>query len=257
MNQFRAIPSGACLYDMAHDRPGGHLETAEHIVLESDIRELARAESPRRVHATLHCHSSLRRRHLSLSIIDYYYLAVRVGRNNRPHDYVLDLRFVDSSIALTRHVPWRWILGASVLAASAAATAWYATVLAPKWSYAATLSATLLALTTCACLVVVFRLVETLALRSIHGRATVLVYRGGPGTLRAVRPFMRKLAAHIRLAAAARRPTKAEHLRDELREHHRLKEAGVLQQEVYDASKALILAQHTRARTERGSSRKS
>jgi len=48
----------------------------------------------------------------------------------------------------------------------------------------------------------------------------------------------------VRLAAAARLSTRAEHLRDELREHYRLKEAGVLAGETYDTSKARILAQH-------------
>jgi hypothetical protein len=55
---------------------------------------------------------------------------------------------------------------------------------------------------------------------------------------------MGKLGAHVRLAAAARRSTRVEHLRDELREHYRLKEAGVLAGETYDAGKARILAQH-------------
>jgi hypothetical protein len=72
----------------------------------------------------------------------------------------------------------------------------------------------------------------------------VLEYRGGAGTLRRIRPFMLKLGAHVRLAAAARRSTRVEHLRAELREHYRLKEAGVLACEAYDAGKARILAQH-------------
>ena len=84
----------------------------------------------------------------------------------------------------------------------------------------------------------------TFALYSLHGRATLLTYTGGPGTLRAVQNVGGKLASHIRLAIARRRASKAEYLRDEMREHFRLKEAGVLQQEMYEASKARILAQH-------------
>jgi hypothetical protein len=81
-------------------------------------------------------------------------------------------------------------------------------------------------------------------LHSLHGRGALLEYRGGAGTLRRARPFMRKLAAHVQLAAAARRATMAEHLRDELREHYRLKEAGVLAPGTYDACKRRILARH-------------
>ena len=96
---------------------------------------------------------------------------------------------------------------------------------------------------------------ETLDLHAaafvFHGRAVLLEYTSGPGTARLARPFMRKLAAHIQLAAAARRSTHAEHLRDELREHHRLKEAAVLSVEQYEASKVRILAQHTVTRRKR------
>jgi hypothetical protein len=59
-----------------------------------------------------------------------------------------------------------------------------------------------------------------------------------------VRPFTQKLAAHIRIAIAARRSSRVEHLRDEMREHFRLKEAGVLPNEEYEACKRRILAKH-------------
>jgi hypothetical protein len=43
---------------------------------------------------------------------------------------------------------------------------------------------------------------------------------------------------------AARRPSKAMHLRDEMREHARLHETGVLSKLEYEACKARILAEH-------------
>jgi hypothetical protein len=58
---------------------------------------------------------------------------------------------------------------------------------------------------------------------------------------------MAKLAAHIRLSSAARRRTKAEHLRDEMREHLRLKELGVLSAGEYEKAKVRILDQHSPA----------
>jgi len=45
----------------------------------------------------------------------------------------------------------------------------------------------------------------------------------------------------------ARRRTKAEHLRDEMREHLRLKEIGVLPAEEYETAKVRILDQHSPA----------
>jgi hypothetical protein len=90
-----------------------------------------------------------------------------------------------------------------------------------------------------------YRTTETVSLFSTCGAARLLEFTGGPGTFRSLRPFVAKLMAHIRLAAAARRSTKAEHLRDEMREHQRLRELGVLSQSDYEASRTLILGQHS------------
>lgn len=184
---------------------------------------------------------------MKLSIIDYYYLGVCIVQGAAaPQEYVLDLRFVDPRFALTRRIPWRCIRAALALTAAAAAAAmWFAaeTQLRPR-HIAALMSAALFAGAALAYLAVAARFVETITLHSLHGRAAVLEYRGGVGTLRRARPFLRTLAAHVRLAAAARRSTMAEHLRDELREHYRLKEVGVLAGDSYDASKARILARH-------------
>lgn len=211
------------------------------------MREIPHFRSQRRVHATLQCRSRLQRRRLNLSIIDYYYLAVCLVQSAAaPQEYVLDLRFVDPAFAFSRRVPRRCIWAALALSAAAiVSTMWFAAeTTAPRRHLAALISAALFAGAVLAYLAVAVRLVETVALHSLHGRAAVLEYRGSAGTLRRARPFMRKLAAHVQLAAAARRATMAEHLRDELREHHRLKEAGVLAAETYDACKRRILARH-------------
>lgn len=224
------------------------MQAAEHIVLESDEREIPQLRSRRREHASLQCRSRLQRRSVRLCIIDYYYLGVRTAqRAAAPQEYVLDLRFIDPSFALTRRIPWRCIWAAIALTAAAAVTCAMVYAAETEWRerYLAALAcAALLAGTVMAYLAVAARLVETVTLYSLHGRGALLEYRGGAGTLRRVRPFLRKLAAHVQLAAAARRATLAEHLRDELREHYRLKEAGVLAAETYDACKMRILARH-------------
>jgi hypothetical protein len=98
-----------------------------------------------------------------------------------------------------------------------------------------------------ATLVGVYRTTETVSLFSIHGAARLMECTGGPGTHRVFRRFMAKLAAHIRFASAARRRAKAEHLRDEMREHLRLKEIGVLSAGEYATAKGRILDQHSPA----------
>ena len=222
------------------------MQGTEHILLESEVREVPKPGSARKVHAALRCYDRLRRRGLELAIIDYYYLAVRTGRVGSSREYVLDLRFIDRSLGLTRHYPWRWAAMTFAMAMTAAFSAWrIGSSTVPWWQHPwLPICAATLALTACACLVCAWRLTETLVLRSSHGRATMLEFTGRLGTLRMVHKFARKLAAHIELAIAARRPSGAEHLRDEMREHFRLKEAGVLSQQQYEASKARILSRH-------------
>jgi hypothetical protein len=225
------------------------LQRNEHILLESEVREVPQPGRARKIHATLHCYDRLRRRGLELAIIDYYYLAVRTGRNGSLSEYVLDLRFIDRSLALRKHYPWRCAAVAVALAMASGFGIWRIGSSTVSWWQHPWLPmcAALFALTACACLVCVWRLTETLVLHSVRGRATLLEYTGRLGTLRTVHKFRPKLAAHIQLAIAARRSSEAEHLRDEMREHFRLRETGVLSQEQYDASKARILAQHAPA----------
>jgi hypothetical protein len=99
-------------------------------------------------------------------------------------------------------------------------------------------------LAVCAALVAMYRTTETLALFSVCGRARLLELTGGVGSFRAIRRFTRALAAHVKIATAARRRTRGEHLRDEMREHLRLREAGVLSEQEYETSKRRILARH-------------
>lgn len=216
-------------------------QTSEHILLESEARDIPDRDRARVTHATLQCRSRLRMHRLELAIIDYYYLAVRTSRSGPGRDYVLDLRFVDSSIRATGHGPWKCLLVASVLASAVVVSLYW-------WPHQLLLRATAAGLAVCSGLVCMWRTADTLSLRSLHGGATLLEFTGGLGARRANRGFARKLAAHIQFAAADRNKGRAEHLRDEMREHFRLREAGVLSQEQYDASKARILAQHTPVR---------
>jgi hypothetical protein len=222
------------------------LQGTEHILLESDVREVPEPGRARKVHAALRCYDRLRRHRLELAIIDYYYLAVRTGRTGSLREYVLDLRFIDRSLGLTKHFPRRCVAVTLALAIAAAFSVYRIDSSTVPWGQHRLLPmcAATFVLTACACLVCAWRMTETLTLHSIHGRATLLEYTGGLGTLRMAHQFTRKLAAHIQLAIAARRSSEGEHLRDEMREHFRLKESGVLSQEQYEASKARILAQH-------------
>lgn len=184
---------------------------------------------------------------VELDIIDYYYLSVRMHRRGAPvNGYVLDLRFAAASVLRYRHLPWKWIAAALAFGALSAAGIWRIGVAAMPWWRGELLVgvAALLVSTAGATLVSVYRMTETLRLFSVHGRANLLEFTGGLGTFRSARSFMRKLEAHIGIASAARRSSRSQHLRDEMREHFRLHKAGVLSNEAYEESKKRILAGH-------------
>lgn len=84
------------------------MPTTEHVLLESDFRQVPDLRDARTVHARIEFRSRLRRRVLQLEIIDYYYLSVRSHSRSILLEYVLDLRFVDAPRRL-RHIAWRWI----------------------------------------------------------------------------------------------------------------------------------------------------
>ncbi|HKZ74434.1 MAG TPA: hypothetical protein VJ011_10235 [Steroidobacteraceae bacterium] len=221
--------------------------TTEHILLESDVREIPQPRAARKTHASLRLHSALRRRAVALDIIDYYYLSVRTSRPGAgAAEYVLDLRFVDPEPELTTHIAWRWMtvtIGLAVLLA--ACIGWIGASPQPWWKHGwLGTCGILLAMAVLAGVVCAYRTTETLRLYSVHGRAQVLEFTGGLGTFGKIRRFTAKLAAHVQIAVAARRPSRAEHLRDEMREHHRLREVGVVSDEQYEESKRRILQQH-------------
>ena len=223
------------------------MRATEHILLESDERKVPALRTARKVHSRLRIQSKVRRRACELALIDYYYLSVRTWRSRRPvSQHVLDLRFVDPALRLSRHVARRSMIASAALAALAVVLAWWIGASSTPWWQHEWLPVLggLSGLAVCAALVSLCRTTETLTLFSVCGRARLLELTGGVGSFRAIRSFRRALAAHVRLAIARRRLSRAEHLRDEMREHLRLKEAGVLSEKEYEISKARILAKH-------------
>lgn len=222
------------------------MQTSEHILLESDEREVPALRNARKTHAQVEVRSRLRRRVLRLEIIDYYYLSVRSLSRSVELEYVLDLRFVAVPPRISRHVAWRWITASLVLLALATGmAAWIGSSATPWWQHGwLRVCAAVTGMWVLATLIAAYRTTETVRLYSAHGAARLLEFTGGLGTFRTLRPILAKLVAHIRLALAARRPARAEHLRDEMREHSRLREIGVLSAEEYEAAKVRILAHH-------------
>src|SRR5690606_37255266 len=89
------------------------------------------------------------------------------------------------------------------------------------------------------------RTTESLQFRSVHGNATLVSVTGGIGSTRGGKLFFVELIKDINAAKAARPQEKPQFLRDEMREHHRLRELGVLTEAEYEASKMRILSAHS------------
>ena len=214
------------------------------------MREVPELRTARKIHARLQVCSRLRHRTIELTVFDYYYLSVRRSHSSREiSQFVLDLRFVDPALRLHRHLPWRWMSVSAVLVALAVAVAWRIGASPTRWWQHDWLPAfgALSGLTICAALVSWYRTTETLTLFSVCGRAKLLELTGGIRTFQAIRCFSQQLAAHLRIAIARRRLSRAEHLRDEMREHFRLRDAGVLPEAEYEISKGRILRSHAAA----------
>lgn len=205
----------------------------EHILLESDECVVPTLETARTVHARLRMHGRWRRS-MDLALIDGVFLAVRTTRANLlTSRYVVDLRFVDPVPRLRRRIAWRTL---AIAAACVALGVFRARNVAA--------SVALLGLAACA-LFFAYRLsTESLTLFSANGRAGLVAHTGRLGTFRAFRRFLPRLDAHLRVAFSERRSSRAQHLRDEMREHFRLRKAGVLTEAEYESAKQRILATH-------------
>jgi len=216
----------------------------EHILLESDFRNVPDVRAARKVHARVAFRSRLRSRSVQLEIIDYYYLSVRSHSRSSKLEYVLDLRFVDTP-RVSRHISWRWITASLLLTSVAYAMVQLGRVTPPWWHrHWVAVYAVVIGGWSVATLVALYRTTETVRLFSTDGAARLVECTGGLGTLRRMRRFMAKVAAHVRLAAADRRSTRAAHLRDAMREHARLRQLGVLCEPEYESAKGRILGRH-------------
>lgn len=181
-----------------------------------------------------------------LSILDGHYLGVRtVSRQRGPLEYQVDLRFARPGPVRIHCIPSGWIGGAVFLAVLGAFALAFALsdglrgsvvyVIAGLACIAASLLAGYAAL----------RAARTLVeIRSVHGDAPIVRVGGQVGRARLDGRFADELACHIEAARRARPQGKQQFLCDLMREHHRLRSLGVLEEHEYEASKARILAAH-------------
>lgn len=223
---------------------------AEHISLESSPET---AGTPlrhphRKVRSTFKLSSTLRGCVTEVSILEDHYLAVRSERwREEPKKYVLDLRFANPKPVRVRHVAWFCLSAALVLLLTCVGALWSASsATLPPWThpgFSGGIGAALAAAITLA--LFLRRTTESLQFTSVHGGATLISIVGGIGSAKSGKRFFVEMIKSINAAKLARPQPKSQFLRDEMREHHRLRELNVLSEDEYEASKQRILAAHS------------
>jgi hypothetical protein len=177
-----------------------------------------------------------------LAIFDRSYLSVQFGQPTAaPRKHWLKLAFLDPRPVRVIDRRWWGLTGALALpSALLLALAWQsgARPVAP-WAMAGASIATLFSL-----VFALHRSCDRLEFLTRHGRVPVLTLARRRPDRQSARRFTATLEETIRRSAADRALPRAQQLRDEMREHRRLFEAGVLGPEDFEAAKARILRAH-------------
>jgi hypothetical protein len=217
-----------------------------HIEAEPGSVDAPPAHRLRKVRTSYLLKSTLRGCETEVSILEDHFITVRTVRPDaEPRKYEVDLRFANPKPVRVRSVSWFWFTLASCMALLAAGGLLGTWADAGRWSSPIFLAAlvTLIA-SGGATIMFLRRTVESLEFVSMHGGATLVSVVGGIGSARAGKRFFIELIKSINAAKAARAQERPQLLRDEMREHHRLRELGVLTEQQYQQSKARILASH-------------
>jgi len=220
----------------------------EHIHIEAEPGSVA-APTPhrlRKVRTSYVLKSRLRGCETEVSILEDHYVTVRTVRPDaQARKYEFDLRFANPKPLRVRSISWFWLTLATSMILLGAGGVWATWTDAARWSSPIFLSA-LVTLVASGGAIAMFlrRTVESLEFVSQHGGSTLLSVVGGIGSARAGKRFFIELIRSINAAKTLRPQERPQLLRDEMREHHRLRELGVLSEQQYEQSKARILASH-------------
>ena len=230
---------------------------AEHISLETQGDYLSddqvdgllasRKRAVRKVRCDYALESKLRGCVTKLALLEDHFLSVQMVRpDTEPRKYEFDLRFASAKPVIVRHIAWFWLALAISLVALSVTALWLLwPQSAGEWIHPAPLTA-IAALFAAAGSVVMFlrRTTESLEFLSAHGQVTLVSVTGAIGSTQDGKKFFVELIKSIGAAKTARPQPPQQFLRDEMREHHRLREIGALTEAQYEQSKGRILAAH-------------
>jgi hypothetical protein len=220
---------------------------AEHICLAADEFSIDRGAGGARVGPALRITGRFRRAVSELAVLEGHRLAVHTLRSRGEEKrYVLDLRFIDGRPVVRRHwAPGYWLAGLACLAAVAVVHGVAALpAVQPVPMLVLPLELGLVLMAGAFGSLAVQRVHEAVLLQSTHGRIDLVEVLGDLGSSRAFESFAADMSRRIADARARVPQTRQLFLRDELREHRRLYEEGILSRGAYEAGKRRILESH-------------
>ena len=220
---------------------------AEHISLEGEAEVGTPTRPPhRKVRSTYALKSGLRDCSTEISLLDDHYLQVHSIRGKESKKYSIDLRFLNSQPVRIRNIAWFWWSLTFLQACGTAVGVWLAIRGANPFTSTAFIGGCIAAAGMIGSAIFGMRqTTESLNFTSVHGGATFVTVLGGIGSTKKGKSFFVAMIKEIAAAKTARQQAKQQLLRDEMREHHRLRELGVLSEADYEASKARILKSHS------------
>ena len=221
-----------------HSRTDASHDEYEHVTMSSDA--LANVHF-KQVDAELE--QVMAKERVKLEIFDGAYLRVsRKPVRGQPVEFWVNLAFLDPGPVKRRQGGDYTLAGMTGLLAVAtlglAYSPWAGSLpVLPTVGFLATLALLGLAAG-------IYRSATRLGYLTLHGRAHVFDMSSAKPNRKAASRFMEVLVSTVQRAQAGRLDERAHYLRDEMKEHRRLQEDGVLSAEAYEDAKTRILAAH-------------
>lgn len=231
-----ATISAEFLHQIAND------ETTEHISLGEDFAVLAGAEEPEKITRRFEFKNRLRGRRTQLVFYAEGFLRVRQWqRKKKVRDYLLSLRFLSPDTSTSRHIPMRVLQVAAGFAGFGLLCGLISWV--SPWNALFTPAAVVGAAgAALAALLFAYLAHERTKFQSFAGKTTVLTLVGTADSFKRCRAIAPEISKAIEDAQVQNIQNQTDYLRQEMREHYRLREYGVIDQNGCSDATRRILA---------------
>lgn len=213
---------------------------AEHICLEADRHTEQIDTTSRSAEYRLALKRPSHGVEQTVTLYDDGSLSIEERNRKTRRRYSLYARFVDACPEVTRHIARRAFIVAGITAALALGLLALPVSLGVLDPWRLTAGILLATTSLFALLLAIYRTGDTLCFASRHGRVPVLTIKGGIRCQRRCAQLIQKLAA----VSEAPQAGDTNSLRDEMRDHHRLKSEGIIDAIAYEAAKLRILSAH-------------